>query len=150
MALRLLKATPEASLLMAKHARKADRKEWFMASGGLKLDVAIELCRRGSLTVPRMVMDEFGTVLTMWGCGVSGMAWMVCSELALERVHDLHRFFKEGIAEMHELWPTLTAWSYGENSVHHKWMWRFGFRPSDILKVGGEEFLCFKRHKEDH
>ncbi len=148
MALKLLPATLEGVKYISKHARKADRKEWFIGSDGMLLHDAVALCMHQSLGTPsRMVEDEFGHVLAMWGVGPTGNAWMLCTEGAVDRVHEMHRFFRRGIIEMHTYWHTLTAWSHKDNHVHHLWMERFGFRRGPIAH---RLFYQFTRTETPH
>jgi hypothetical protein len=145
------KAADGVSLFM--DIRKCDLEEWVMASGRPALDCLVE-----AATYPDTwsILDESGRCLAMWGVTPKrgwpevGVAWMVATNTALRRVHEMHRYFKKGIDDMHLQYRFLEACSAHHNLVHHRWMTRFGFEwTSEELHVGvlGFRFLVFIRQE---
>lgn len=154
--MKLVTATPEMVSNLAGPLRRADIEEWCTAvNWNYPAEVLLRFCISRDAATSRAVLDERGKALCFWGVGPGekpevGIAWMVATKEALRRVHSLHRHFKQGIAEMHEAYPTLEAYAYIKNTVHHRWMERVGFACVGQGKTPGTEyyFLKFVRHKE--
>lgn len=77
-------------------------------------------------------VDETDHCICMWGVtptGAAGIgqAWLLATNAAERRVHDLHRHFRRGLAEMLAVYPRLHAWAHVGNELHHRWMKHFGF-----------------------
>lgn len=134
--------------------RQCDREEWVMASGR-----PVGSCLVEALSLPntRVVLNEDGKCLAMWGhvsdpkkSGVAS-AWMVATNEALRRVHEMHRFFKDGITEMHKDHHTLIASAAHHNVVHHRWMLRMGFKQTDLDTRNelGFRFILFTRRQRE-
>lgn len=160
------------AVTLARDVREADKEEWHVASFGKPLIVNLEEAinearrimkpgRRDSklafpLSLIHSIIDEDGDCLAMFGClplsvqgnkwGDDGNAWMICTNTAVRRVHEMHRFFHSGIDRMHAIFPELIAWAYEKNTVHHEWMEHFGWKRSGkSFSISGSEFYGFVR-----
>ncbi len=94
-------------------------------------------------------------MLAIWGATPSthpelAYAWFIASDDVARHVHALHRFFKDGIAEMHSRFPILHAVAYSRNTLHHEWMLRMGFRDTGLNeRLGlGFDFILFERVRD--
>ncbi|MCW2317138.1 hypothetical protein M2322_002692 [Rhodoblastus acidophilus] len=135
--------TIDASSL-ALDVRELDREEWVAASG---VPLLVSLNRAIKHGDNWAVLDEEGRCLAIWGVNHDGNAWMIATNAAQRRLHEMHTFFKDGIARMHELHPEIDAWAYSKNHLHHKWMLRFGFKQTDqeVTTYPGCRFIRFTR-----
>ena len=80
-----------------------------------------------------------------------GVAWMVASKKAQRNLHAMHRLFNQGISDMHKLYPHLEAWAYAPNTLHHRWMERFGWQRTGKVRsfaLPGFGFVQFHRSRE--
>lgn len=135
---------------MIDNVREMDRAEWELAGDhpfGTVLKYTIGQYPKQTWAV---VDGRHGHCLAMWGCEpcmmpIWGNAWMVATDEAVKRVHSLHRFFKQGIADMHALYPTLLATSYANNALHHAWMMRMGFMLRCPMVINHSDYLQFIR-----
>jgi hypothetical protein len=153
MALRLGLATKENAISLVSDIRRQDSEEWVAGSGG-KPTIS-SLLRYVELDAGDVyaVVDEAEKCLAIWGVRAwphwpaVGIAWMVCANGAVHRLHDMHRFFKFGIGQMHLQFPILHAWPLSTNTLHHEWMLRFGFKDSGESAKGAfnTTFLKFTR-----
>lgn len=135
--------------------RQRDLEEWVMGGGKPILPL---LQTAASMPNARSVLDdETGQCLAMWGHTPdpykegTASAWMVATNQAQRRVHEMHRFFKQGIAEMHKDHHTLVAAAAHHNTLHHKWMLRMGFvqTPLDVRNELGFRFIIFMRDQRE-
>jgi len=133
--------------------RPADLTEWQKGTGhqSIREDLSAAIIHPNST----IVTDEAGQCIAAWGVSEKypgstiGSAWMVATNQALRRVHEMHRFFKIGIREMHERFPIIHATAWAENTVHHKWMEHFGFvRQPGIITIHHAPFILFTRRKQ--
>lgn len=114
--------------------RDADYEEWSVGLGGFKVVTSLaHIAEWGTLA--RSVRNDEGVCIAMWGCNTSGEAWMVASNEAVRRVYSMHRLFEFGIAEMHQVSSSLSAYAYYRNFVHHKWMVRMGFKYAGEVRI---------------
>lgn len=143
---------------MTGKVREMDRREWELA-GDKPFFLTLARTVEAWPTQTWAVVDgRHGHCLAMWGVeptldefgylpavAIWGNAWMVATPEAVKRAHSMHRFFKQGIADMHALYPTLLATSYAKNTVHHDWMLRMGFMLRVPMVINGHDYLQFIR-----
>ena len=111
--------------------REIDDEEWWVGLGKPTLPsllVAVE-----ETFLPRAVVDQADRCLAIWGMdrpdsASCAQAWFIATNRAVTLSRAMHRFYKDGIAEMHEHADCLYAYSYEKNHVHHEWMQHFGWR----------------------
>lgn len=153
MALFLTEADLTDGMTLWADLRKADLEEWVMGSGKPAHEALLE-----AATLPDTwaVRDEHGACVAMWGVTPArgrpevGIAWMAVANAGLERVHEMHRFFRLGIARMHAQFPHLEACSSHHNDEHHRWMLRMGFEFEETIVLGplGWPFFLFTRDED--
>lgn len=131
-------------------ARTVDRAEWAIASG-MKLAPALRLCIARADGLAR-IMVAGSRPLCIWGAGPSavrgqGIAWLLGTNLGQRMALRVQRHFREGVEELHDTYPTLTAEAWDQNHLHHFWMERLGFqRTGQTRTMGlGGTFIQFKR-----
>ena len=146
--LHLVKAKPNHTSSLISDIRKHDRVEWEVGSG--LSDPEEELRHAIIWGDSWSVLDNEARCLAIWGVShtaepLVGNAWMLATNAATRQLHAMHRMFKDGIGRMHSTYPTLTAWSYSKNILHHKWMLRMGFEDTGReMILGGRKTATFK------
>lgn len=138
---------------LAANVRPADRDEWEAASGK-PFDMALWTALLLNHNHTWMLLHDdrclmlFGVSPYEWNPTGVGAAWLVATKEAEEKVHTMHRFFRQGIAELHKVCPKLNAWAYHKNKLHHEWMRRMGFKDTGgRCPIGsrGEMFHLFTK-----
>lgn len=138
--------TTEDILTLSRDVRELDREEWVAASGGKSIIRSLVTSLRYGDNWA-VIDEETGLCLAIWGV-CAGNAWMIATNEAASRVHEMHRLFKRGIGRMHELYDELEAWAYDKNTLHHEWMLRMGFKDTGrtaSFGLPGSTFKLFKR-----
>lgn len=152
--LRLVTAKQEHIASFMPDIRPLDNEEWVAGTASSTwngLSAVIAVFPDSSWAV----LDDWGYCWALWGVtrpdtpvAFRGVAWMVASKKAQRNLHAMHRLFNQGISDMHKLYPHLEAWAYSANTLHHRWMERFGWRRTGKVKsfaLPGFGFVQFHR-----
>lgn len=139
---------------LASDVRALDLEEWRHGIGGAEFFIP-RLKDAMYHSSAKSVVNEKGDCVAAWGISEKypgstiGAAWMVATNEALRRVHEMHRFFQAGIESMHVKYPIIHALAWAGNPVHHKWMERFGFeRQNGIVTINNAPFILFVRRRQ--
>lgn len=152
--LRIVPARQEHLASFMPDIRPLDNEEWVAGTGSSTwngLSATLVVFPNSSWAV----VDDNETCWALWGVtspsspvSFRGVAWMVASKKAQRNLHAMHRLFHQGISDMHKLYPHLEAWAYAPNTLHHKWMQRFGWEKTGRAKsfaLPGFGFVQFTR-----
>lgn len=139
---------------VCRDVRPEDRTEWLTAAEELGLgDSLVRLvvgCIQTSVVGGTIV--EHDRPVCIWGASEdrpgTGTAWLIGTNRGQRIAHRIQRHFKEGIAEMHSLFPVLEAHAFEQNLLHHYWMERLGFVRSGMSPMlTSGRFILFSRDR---
>lgn len=137
-------------------ARPADIREWETA-GSVDFEYSLSECIFSNDN-PKWIARVNGVPMMLFGVNPLGppygFAWMIATRGAEKHQHALHRHHRESMGEMLKVRPMLSAWADSRNVVHHKWMERMGWKPSEAtIHLGdgaGVPFILYTYTKEMH
>ena len=132
--MQIVDLTPELVLLAADDIRPEDRREW---QAGCGQDVEDRLLEDTNWQFARAALDDDGRVLMFWG-GDGGWVWLVATTHGQAQWRSLVRLQDGLLGELRGQFPgqDLKCWADDRNLLHHVWLRRLGFEPSESKHIG--------------
>ena len=125
-------ALPDDEKVFATRARGEDIEEWQMASGRPFIQTIREAVSRPGSTV----VEIHGQPIVLFGHSLLGVmasgkrigaGWLLLEETYRQYIKTLHLVFLNVLPEIADEYDALDAFSYSENTLHHRWMEMVGF-----------------------